>query len=933
MHSPIHHSREFWLMTFIICGQLALGQEIPRTPMKIHFQPSDYDGGIQNWSFAQDSSGILYVANNDGLLEFDGANWSKRDVPYSTKLRAVYIDKRDRIFVGGQGQIGYFEKGPNGFHFISLLERLPLGEREISETWHIFEHSDQIYFNTGNRLLVLDGEDFYSLDLPYQIQRAFTCNGRLLVQFLNKGIYTHVDNRFEKIPRTEIIKGDIVASLPNEKDDLLFSNQGGVYKVIGNTVEQIQTDLSSSIVNSAIQLSTGDYAIGSQINGLYLFDKNMKLKRQLTINLGVSNQTVIMPYEDNFGNLWIGLHNGIDYLELSSPFYMVNEQVGLDGTGYAANINNNQTYLGTNHGLFTVKNGLFEIIPESVGQVNGLSTVNGDLVLNHNRGAFLVDGNQIKEFNSTGSWKYMQTSIPKRILSGNYEGMTFYDKTGSGWQSAETITGVKESSRVFEFENDSILWMTHGYKGAYLIEMDSHLKTTKKVTHFGVNDGFPSNTLINVFKINDELIFTGESGLYNFNEESRRFNKNEFLIDLIGEHHVSQMVSGFNGDIFFIEDRKLGLLTQKSIGTYERESHIFKRVNKYLSDDLENISVIDQSSILFGAKEGFIHYDPLSSFTINEDFGVIIRSIFTSSEDSSSYNEPAFFHGSDLQNGTSIKFQFASPYFDGFEDLEYSYRLLEFNNNWSEWSQSSEKEFTLLPTGEYTFQVKALNIYGLESNVSQIKFNILGPWYLTNFAIFMYIIAAIMAFTLIPFIQRKRHKTETEQLNQSKVEAIKKSQSEIDQLKNEKLKSEIKYKNNELASITMHLLDKNQFMIDIRKRMDDLTLISPETKQEMKKILKTIDNNLDKDGSWDQFAFHFDQVHGDFLKKLKESDKKLTPQETKLAAYLRMNMSSKEIADLMHISVRGVELARYRLRKKLGLNRDDNLVEYLLAIE
>ena len=100
----------------------------------------------------------------------------------------------------------------------------------------------------------------------------------------------------------------------------------------------------------------------------------------------------------------------------------------------------------------------------------------------------------------------------------------------------------------------------------------------------------------------------------------------------------------------------------------------------------------------------------------------------------------------------------------------------------------------------------------------------------------------------------------------------------------------------------------------------------------MRKILLTIDRNMTEDDSWDQFSYHFDQVHGDFLKKLSSDVHKLTPQETKLAAYLRMNMSSKEIANLMNISVRGVELARYRLRKKLGLDRDQNLNDYLMQV-
>ena len=101
-------------------------------------------------------------------------------------------------------------------------------------------------------------------------------------------------------------------------------------------------------------------------------------------------------------------------------------------------------------------------------------------------------------------------------------------------------------------------------------------------------------------------------------------------------------------------------------------------------------------------------------------------------------------------------------------------------------------------------------------------------------------------------------------------------------------------------------------------------------KDGFKKIVRDIDRNLSEDEGWEQFTKHFDQVHGDFLSNVKKDHPGLTPQEIKLCAYLRMNMTSKEIANLLNISVRGVEISRYRLRKKLNISRDVNLVEYMM---
>ncbi|RYY44098.1 MAG: transcriptional regulator, partial [Chitinophagaceae bacterium] len=91
------------------------------------------------------------------------------------------------------------------------------------------------------------------------------------------------------------------------------------------------------------------------------------------------------------------------------------------------------------------------------------------------------------------------------------------------------------------------------------------------------------------------------------------------------------------------------------------------------------------------------------------------------------------------------------------------------------------------------------------------------------------------------------------------------------------------------------------------------------------------DDNMDKE--WESFTRHFDKVHSDFIIGLKDKHPTVTGNEVKLCAYLRMNLSTKEIAQLMNISVRGVEISRYRLRKKLLIPSEMNLFDYLITIQ
>jgi DNA-binding CsgD family transcriptional regulator len=98
-------------------------------------------------------------------------------------------------------------------------------------------------------------------------------------------------------------------------------------------------------------------------------------------------------------------------------------------------------------------------------------------------------------------------------------------------------------------------------------------------------------------------------------------------------------------------------------------------------------------------------------------------------------------------------------------------------------------------------------------------------------------------------------------------------------------------------------------------------------------MIKQLEEDDQIDQEWDQFAKHFDKVHSDFVMQLKTKHPDISPNEVKLCSYLRMNLSSKEIAQLLNISLRGVEISRYRLRKKLNLQGGENLFDYLIQLQ
>jgi DNA-binding CsgD family transcriptional regulator len=293
-------------------------------------------------------------------------------------------------------------------------------------------------------------------------------------------------------------------------------------------------------------------------------------------------------------------------------------------------------------------------------------------------------------------------------------------------------------------------------------------------------------------------------------------------------------------------------------------------------------------------------------------------------------------------SSNSLHFEFASTVYARQSNIEYSYFLAGFDKNWSAFSKKTEKDYTNLPAGTYSFKVKARNNLGTESPERTYDFSVLPPWYQSRVAYFLYFLLFVFGnYALFQFLKRKfRKQKEAHDLEQKRLLylhqlELEKTDKEIVKLKNEKLESEILHKNTELASAAMHLVQKGELLGKIK---DEIVRLKKQSgyengSEDLKKIIRVISDEDKIDQQWEQFTVHFDNVHNGFLSGLKTRYPSLTPHELKLSAYLRMNLSSKEIAQLMNISVRGAELNRYRLRKKLQIPTDMTLYDFLINHE
>ncbi|MEO0554310.1 MAG: triple tyrosine motif-containing protein [Bacteroidota bacterium] len=940
-------------------------------PFIHQYSTSEYKAGIQNWSIRQDKRSLIYVANNFGVLEYDGSNWIRYQVVNGTKVRDLALADNGLIYVASQGDFGYlYPNAVGAYEYISLADSLASEFRDFDETWKVFYTPEQVFFCSFDNLFIYHQNKFEIINYSSKPEEFFYANHKLYALQLDEGLHQLQGDSLKLIRGGEFFKRKTVASIISLSEGklLIVTVHDGVFIYDGYQITpwlETMDFFTQYNIYCAIRLRNGNYAFGTENNGLFITSPTGKLIVHLNKTNGLYDRKVLSVFQDNQNNLWVGHNNGLSYVELELPFTLINEDVGLPGTGYGGCLSNNTLYLATGNGLF--KKDLlnkqerdYELIPGSAGQVYDIKKIENELLMGHHKGAFQIKNGEAHNLSTDlGSWTFMPLrSHPNYMLGGAYQGLNLYKKSEDSWEFVSNLKGFTESSRVMEEDDNGDIWITHGYKGVFRLKLSDDLQNVDEVKFYNVENGLPSNILINVYRIRNELIFTTEQAIYQYNSSTDSFVKHPFYNQIEGmKESLSVVTEDAFENLYFMGQNSLGMLSKNSSGVYETNLAQFNKIKHMMNDDLQNISILNGTYVLFGAKEGFILYDHNKSRDLNKPYRVLIRSVTITNVDSTLFAGNFFWNGAihseqpdDLTvelpyEQNSVKFGFSAPFMDGFEQNSYRYKLEGFDKDWSDWQFETEKEYTNLKEGQYVFYVKGKNYAEVESEEATFRFIILAPWYRSGLAYISYGVSGIIILFLAFRILDKRHQKEKLRIkNQSNAELDRKknelriitakSEAEIEHLKNEKLKSEINHKNKELASSTMNLINKNEFISHVKSSLSSLIRKSKshEVKSELGKIIKNIDRNISQDNDWEHFEFHFDQVHGGFSHLLHQKHPDLSPQEMKISALLRMNLSTKEIAHLLNISTRGVEISRYRLRKRLGIDRKTNLTEYLMNI-
>ncbi|WP_223032215.1 helix-turn-helix and ligand-binding sensor domain-containing protein [Hanstruepera marina] len=926
-----------FLFGFLLYGSL-FSQELP--PIG-GFSPQDYDADNQNWDISQTSNKYIYIANNKGLLEYDGATWDFYPTPNQTVMRSVHVVGK-RVYTGSYMEFGYWDKDGKGtLNYTSLSNKLD-SIVEDEEFWKIINIKNWVLFQSLDRIYIYNtiDESFQVVAPKSRIVKMYQINDDVFYQVFGEGVYK-IENGSSLlfIDSAQILESRIVNLFDYKDGYLVITERNGFYYYkdgdLTNWDYEIDDILNNITVYSAEILKNKTILLGTISNGLLALDHNGKFLYHINQTRGLQNNTVLTITEDIDNNIWLGLDNGVNFIKSNSPYKIYYDSSGKLGTTYTSIIYNDYIYLGTNQGLFfkkTNSNQDYIIVPETNGQVWSLIEINGELFCGHDRGTFIVNGNNEATLlpGTQGTWALKPISgNPNLIIQGTYDGLNILEKKASKWSLRNRIIGFDISSRYFELIDNKV-FVSHEYKGVFKIELSPDFEEALKVEK---EPSFEKGLNSSLIKYNESIFYANQDGVFNYSQLKNSFYKDSILSKLYNktEYTTGKLVVDKTNKLWGFSEYNLAFLDFDSFGNIPELVNIplpKKQINSM--NGYENISHLFKNQYLLGTSNGYLIID-LSKLNTDYEFNISINHIEVGRLDSE-MNKVALQGSSVFKNKTNnLFFSYSIPEYYKYSEKRYQYLLEGYNNNWSGWTDENTHLFENLPYGEYTFKVRG-KIGNIETiNTASFNFVIEKPWYLSNVFIIIYIIGGMIMLLIIHLFYRAYYKNQRKKILEQTQKDLElkelENQQQITNFKNETLTQDIENKNRELAISTMSLIKKNEFLNDIK---EELKKLNPDKK--LNPVIRLIDKNINNSNDWEMFEEAFNNADKDFLKKVKSKHQSLTHNDLRLCAYLRLNLSSKEIAPLLNISVRSVEVKRYRLRKKMELEHETSLTDYILEL-
>jgi len=763
-----------------------LGQEQVGRPYINNYAYQDYGGGPVNWWALEDNDGIMYFANGRGVLQYDGVNWNLIKVDNGTRCLAK--DDKGKIYAGGGGEIGYLENDSIGeLKFISLLDKVPEEHKVFSDVWEVDFFEGRVIFRTEFKLYAWDGEKMEVIISENGYHVGSIVNGVYYLRIWGRGLCVLTkDDTFELVPGGERFADKrIYAILPYDDNNILIGTRNeGFYLYDGESFAPFKTEVDEYVKGNlylpGAALKNGNFLFNTFGDGAYMVNHQGKFLQKYTIENGLQEGSTDFVYVDSRGVLWMALFNGISNVNLNSTFTILDSNMGLPtNVIYTVLKFNNILYLSTNNGISYLEEGSDKIQPieGTFGQVGNfivnrerLYVVTGGMGLIEITGKTFKYVKQSKNYDFRTRHLYQSKIDSNRMYATHQQGISsfYFNETKNKFELESNLDKIIPAGFGGIIENkEGSIWVASGEEIGKVYLLKPNYKNSKfdlakvEIITYDEKHGLPKS-LIEVGEFDGELQFHAkeEEKIYDFNDKENHFEPKKVFYD----HLIDWDIIDFNnktdksGKIWFNVGTGVAIAKKNEAGEYDINTETFKELKNrivweiYVEDPKEDGSQV----VWLSGPDGLVRYDGNLEKPSTPNFDVKIRSMSIAG-DSLIYAGGIEFPKNlkILFKENTVAINYAAPLFIGQKDMLYSTQLEGFDKSWSDWTKMATREYINLPSNNYTFKVKAKNVYGDISEVNEVAFTIITPWFKTWWAYTIYIAVLLALIYAIVRIRTK----------------------------------------------------------------------------------------------------------------------------------------------------------------------------------
>lgn len=737
-----------------------------------NFRTSEYGGFNQTWQVVQDEQGIMFLGSSSCVYTYNGIDWNQILVKRGAATRQVHYDSTSKtIFVGSVADFGYLGKDSSGFYaYRSMMDQVPEKHRVFSDIWKIQQQGDKIYFQSAERIFVVENKKIVGTIEPSQgntFALLFNCGGKLYVRQRGVGLMEISGTKMTLVNHSEAFGSiRVMGMLPyDDNTNLILTSGQGFIKMSGLKNGAISfedfpiasdTFLLESGVLGCEWVNENEFAVNSR-NGLKIYTRDFQPKILFNKKSGLKDEAVSEFFVDREKNIWLTHNDGVSTISYSVPVLSYSDEIGFEGTPDIIEFAHDTVYLGSTAGLFR------SVVPIGFGsplhfdrmnirntEVWNAMHIGKSILISTSEGLAEFENNTATDITRYYTNQTMWLDSNKTLITAEKGGFSVISRNAnSSWSMLRhfEIPGmelIRLSSPSAVKNKDgkyTVTGMTR-FKTVVIIQFNA-IDSALSVREYGPKNGLPLDDCYPL-QIGDSVYYMSYMVAFRY-DPAKDINDSSICFSEAPDIYF-QLYSGNMAGVHPLNNYRL-FLEQPKYDAYTTffgvsDTGVFAaRIllgEVFLGSNIQYGIVRNDNVAWLLNQQSLIQYNLATPIDTSLKYFSLITRVRFSGDSMGQYYPQTEITLPYKRN--SVIFNFAAPYYTYDMSRLFQYQLIGFDTAWSKLTVSHEKEYTNLPEGTYTFVVRAENAFAMKSSEARYVFTILPPWYRTKLAYASYVV-------------------------------------------------------------------------------------------------------------------------------------------------------------------------------------------------